>query len=265
MANDRSRLFWRLCVLCGAGVIAFAVWFGGVIPTRTCSGPLPAGVSALLVYQLSRTPADIEGVFGRAGDPCRAAMIAAMDRANMVVPGVFLSRAVASRRRSRGTHRSRRCAHRTCLRRPRNVYAAAHHRRAPGQPSGADLARDREHREIPRPGGDLRVRRCGDGLPRQDRRPDRRRRLHRRRGDGCRRAFRGAHAGGSFGRQRTRVARHSLVRGDCQRAEAAWPASGVEPLSAASSAIRPNPCFLVPNGNRGQPSTRPLLRYSSRP
>jgi hypothetical protein len=84
MANDRSRLFWRLCVLCGAGVIAFAVWFGGVIPTRTCSGPLPAGVSALLVYQLSRTPADIEGVFGRAGDPCRAAMIAAMDRANMV-------------------------------------------------------------------------------------------------------------------------------------------------------------------------------------
>ena len=71
-------------MLFGAGVIAFVVWFGGVIPTRTCSGALPAGVSALLVYQLARTPADIEAVFGPAGDPCRAAMIAAMDRANTV-------------------------------------------------------------------------------------------------------------------------------------------------------------------------------------
>ena len=84
MAHDRSRLFWILCVLFGAGVLGFVVWFGGVIPTRTCSGMLPPGVSALLVFQLSRTPADIEVVFGAAGDPCRAAMIAAMDRANTV-------------------------------------------------------------------------------------------------------------------------------------------------------------------------------------
>ena len=84
MTGERSRLFWILCLLCGAGVIAFAVWFSGVIPTRTCSGPLPAGVSALLVYQLALTPADIEAVFGPAGDPCRATMIAAMDRANTV-------------------------------------------------------------------------------------------------------------------------------------------------------------------------------------
>jgi hypothetical protein len=41
-------------------------------------------VSALLAYQLSRTPADIEAVFGAAGDPCRAGMITAMDRANTV-------------------------------------------------------------------------------------------------------------------------------------------------------------------------------------
>lgn len=84
MAHDRSRLFWILCVLFGAGVLGFVAWFGGVIPTRTCSGMLPQGVSALLVYQLSRTPADIEAVFGAAGEPCRAAMIAAMDRANTV-------------------------------------------------------------------------------------------------------------------------------------------------------------------------------------
>jgi hypothetical protein len=82
MTNDGSRRLWVLCVLFGVGVIAFIVWFSGVIPNRTCSGALPAGVSALLSYQLSRTPADIEAVFGTAGDPCRAAMVAAMDRAN---------------------------------------------------------------------------------------------------------------------------------------------------------------------------------------
>ena len=75
---------WRLCVLFGTGVIAFGIWFGGVIPARTCTGSLPPGVSALLAFQLSRTPADIEAVFGQAGDKCRDAMTAAMDRANVV-------------------------------------------------------------------------------------------------------------------------------------------------------------------------------------
>ena len=84
MKSDRARLMWRLCVLFGAGVIAFGIWFGGVIPARTCTGSLPPGVSALLAFQLSRTPADIEAVFGQAGDPCRDAMTAAMDRANVV-------------------------------------------------------------------------------------------------------------------------------------------------------------------------------------
>jgi hypothetical protein len=84
MREDGARPFWMLCLLFGAGVIAFVVWFGGVIPTRTCSGPLPAGVSALLEFQLARTAAEIATVFGPVGDPCRAGMIAAMDRANTV-------------------------------------------------------------------------------------------------------------------------------------------------------------------------------------
>jgi hypothetical protein len=84
MADKRSRRFWVLCVLCGAGVIAFVVWFESVIPTRTCTGALPQGVSALLAYQLARSPADIEAVFGPPNEPCRALMIVAMDRANRV-------------------------------------------------------------------------------------------------------------------------------------------------------------------------------------
>jgi hypothetical protein len=84
MVEKRSRPFWVLCIAFGAGVIAFVVWFAGVIPTRTCTGPLPGGVSALLAFQLARTPADIETVFGPPDDPCRARMIMAMDRANRV-------------------------------------------------------------------------------------------------------------------------------------------------------------------------------------
>ena len=84
MTSDRARPVWRLCVLFGAGVVGFVVWFGGVIPTRTCSGPLSPGVSPLLAFQLARTAADIEAVFGQAGDSCRDAMVAAMDRANVV-------------------------------------------------------------------------------------------------------------------------------------------------------------------------------------
>jgi hypothetical protein len=86
MTNERARLFWILCLFFGAGVIAFSVWFAGspTAASRTCSGPLPAGVSAMVAYQLSLTAADIEAVFGPAGDPCRATMIAAMDRANTV-------------------------------------------------------------------------------------------------------------------------------------------------------------------------------------
>jgi hypothetical protein len=91
MAFDRSRLLWIFCVLFGAGVIGFVVWFSGVIPTKTCTGALPQGVSALLAYQLSRTPADIEAVFGPPGHPCRAVMIAAMDRANTVDLTAFIA------------------------------------------------------------------------------------------------------------------------------------------------------------------------------
>jgi hypothetical protein len=91
MPDGTSRRLWILCVLCGAGVLAFASWFGGVIPTKTCTGPLPAGVSALVVYQLARTPAEIEAVFGAADDPCRPEMIAAIDRANTVDLAGFIA------------------------------------------------------------------------------------------------------------------------------------------------------------------------------
>jgi hypothetical protein len=84
MAIDWTRRAWILCVIFGVGVLALLAWFAAVIPSQTCSGGQPKGTSALLAYQLSRTAADIEAVFGQEGNPCRAAMIAALDLANKV-------------------------------------------------------------------------------------------------------------------------------------------------------------------------------------
>src|SRR5262245_10548188 len=83
MPTTGARQAWLLCVVLGVGVFALSAWFATVVPGQTCSGQ-PAGTSAFLAYQLARTTADIEAVFGQQGDPCRAAMIAALDLANRV-------------------------------------------------------------------------------------------------------------------------------------------------------------------------------------
>lgn len=84
MSSDRARLFWVLCVIAGVAVLGFVSWFARAIPAETCTGPPPAGVSSLMLFQLAKTPADLDVVFGPAADPCRAAMVEAMDRANTV-------------------------------------------------------------------------------------------------------------------------------------------------------------------------------------
>ncbi len=82
--DRRPRAWWLLAVLFGLATIGFAVWFTGVVPSTGCALPPRAGVSALLAYQMARTPADVEAVFGAPGDACRAGMVAALDRANKV-------------------------------------------------------------------------------------------------------------------------------------------------------------------------------------
>ncbi len=98
MIDESSRRLWMLCVLFGAAVIGFAVWFAGAIPLETCSGPLPAGVSSLLalaavcfcagVAMLRRRnllgriggaaciAGGIMGVIGLAAEPARGALSA---------------------------------------------------------------------------------------------------------------------------------------------------------------------------------------------
>src|SRR5262249_48019587 len=78
------RPLWAMTVLFALATIALGVWFSRVVPATGCAGPPPPGVAALLAVQMARPPADMEAVFGRDGDPCRAGMVAALDRANTV-------------------------------------------------------------------------------------------------------------------------------------------------------------------------------------
>jgi hypothetical protein len=90
-AHTRGRPWWILCALLGLATMGFVVWFSGAIPETGCLIPPRPGVSALLSYQMARTPAEIEAVFGREDDPCRPGMVAAMDRANTVDLAGFIA------------------------------------------------------------------------------------------------------------------------------------------------------------------------------
>jgi hypothetical protein len=83
-SGARARPLWALAALFGLGTLGFVVWFTRHLPTASCTGPLPPGVTALGAYQMARTPAEIEAVFGPAGALCRVLMVAALDRANRV-------------------------------------------------------------------------------------------------------------------------------------------------------------------------------------
>jgi hypothetical protein len=69
-----SRTAWRLCVL--AGLIAFLCsWGFGHIPGLVACGPVPAGLSPIIGFELAKTPADVATLFGV--DPCRSALVGA--------------------------------------------------------------------------------------------------------------------------------------------------------------------------------------------
>ena len=81
-----GKPLWAPAVLFGLSTLLFVVWFTRNIPTAGCTGLMPQGVTTLGAFQMARTPADIEAIFGPPGDrdPCRAFMVAMLDRANNV-------------------------------------------------------------------------------------------------------------------------------------------------------------------------------------
>ena len=82
--QSSPRSLWALTVVFGLATLVLGGWFTRAVPPTGCAMPPQRGVTALLAFQMARTPADMEAVFGREGDPCRPGMVAALDRANTV-------------------------------------------------------------------------------------------------------------------------------------------------------------------------------------
>jgi len=82
--QSSPRSLWALTVVFAFATMLLGSWFSRVVPATGCSMPPQRGVTALLAFQMARTPDDMEAVFGREGDPCRPGMVAALDRANTV-------------------------------------------------------------------------------------------------------------------------------------------------------------------------------------
>jgi hypothetical protein len=80
------RTCWALCVVLGAGVVVVVIWLAGIVPPQTCGGE----TFPFFAYQLSRTTADIEAVFGQENDACRARMVAALDLASKIYLVAFI-------------------------------------------------------------------------------------------------------------------------------------------------------------------------------
>src|SRR5262249_53357130 len=82
--QSSPRSLWALTVVLAFATMFLGSWFSRLLPATCCSMPPQRGVTALLAFQMARTPDDMEAVFGREGDPCRPGMVAALDRANTV-------------------------------------------------------------------------------------------------------------------------------------------------------------------------------------
>ncbi len=88
---------WRACLLWGIATIIVSQGFALFMPA-TLAHPIPGSQIAnpVLAFEFARTPAHLEAVFGRVGDPLRDARISGMMRGNlldylfMIVYGSFV-------------------------------------------------------------------------------------------------------------------------------------------------------------------------------
>jgi hypothetical protein len=86
--RNRTRLWATLTAV--AGVVALGVVFAFRILPEVKEAGACAANDAVLRFELARTPADLEAIFGPAGGDCRAKVVAAMDAINTLDVAVFI-------------------------------------------------------------------------------------------------------------------------------------------------------------------------------
>lgn len=85
----QPRLAWRLC--CGTGllIVILILVSGQQEPPQPCGGLNP-NYAPIIAFELVRSEADLQALFGTEDDLCRAEMIARMDAINWIDVLVFI-------------------------------------------------------------------------------------------------------------------------------------------------------------------------------
>lgn len=93
---QKQTNWWAVCLVLGLGVIGLSVLMGGMFPQDGAG--YAAGYGApVIAFEMARSVADLQAIFGQVDDEARAARISGMDLGNrwdflfMAVYGLFIS------------------------------------------------------------------------------------------------------------------------------------------------------------------------------
>ena len=89
MTTPSARTAFRLGFAAGLIVLALTVASMLQEPAQPCGG-LPKNYAPIIAFELARTQADLDAIFGTQTDTCRTDMIAAMDTINWIDVIVFV-------------------------------------------------------------------------------------------------------------------------------------------------------------------------------
>lgn len=80
---------YRISIVFALIVIALTVYSALLPPVAVCGG-LPPNYAPIIAFELARSPADLQAIFGTAPGPCRTAIAARMDLINWIDSFAFI-------------------------------------------------------------------------------------------------------------------------------------------------------------------------------
>ena len=84
-----ARLAWRLAFIAGLVILVLTFLSMRQEPARSCGG-LQENYAPIIAFELARTGADLQALFGASDSACRIELIARMDAVNWVDVLVFI-------------------------------------------------------------------------------------------------------------------------------------------------------------------------------
>jgi hypothetical protein len=85
----QPRTAWRICLGAGLVILLLTLVSGQQSLAKPCGG-LAENYAPIIAFELARSAADLQAIFGTPGDPCHDEMLARMDSINWIDVLVFI-------------------------------------------------------------------------------------------------------------------------------------------------------------------------------